>query len=77
MIEIIDSDDSPAERVENLPLVLQAMRRGVREALARHKQAGNPVAVWRRGRLEWISSADIPIEAGIAHTGGELIHGPT
>ena len=31
-----------------------ALRAAVREALAFHKQAGNPVAVWRDGKVEWM-----------------------
>ncbi len=33
----------------------------MREALLRHKQAGNPIAVWRDGRVEWIQPEDIPV----------------
>lgn len=40
--------------------MLEAMRLAVREALALHKQAGNPVAVWRDGRVVWIAPEDIP-----------------
>jgi hypothetical protein len=54
---------TPAERVEDVPMILEAMRRGVREALLRHKQAGNPVAVWRDGRVVWIPAEEIPVEA--------------
>ena len=25
-----------------------------------HKRAGNPLAVWREGRVEWIKPEDIP-----------------
>ena len=50
MIEVPDSDATPVERIKNVPLILQAMTSAVREALARHKSAGNPVAVWRNGR---------------------------
>ena len=31
-----------------------ALRAGVRKALVLHKQAGNPVAVWRDGKVEWM-----------------------
>ena len=53
---------SPSERVGDLPRILHEMRQGVREALARHKRAGNPVAVWRDGRVQWIQAEDIPTE---------------
>jgi hypothetical protein len=40
--------------------ILRALQRAVQEALARHKQAGHPVAVWRRGRVEWVPASEIP-----------------
>jgi hypothetical protein len=48
------------ERVRDVQLIQQALARAVREALRRHKQAGNPVAVWRGGRTVWIEPDDIP-----------------
>ena len=52
----------PSERVQDLPRILFEMSQAVREALARHRQAGNPVAVWRDGRVQWIRAEDIPPE---------------
>lgn len=52
----------PAERVDDIPRILQAMRQAVREALQRHKREGNPVAVWRGERVVWIAPEDIPDE---------------
>jgi hypothetical protein len=40
----------------------QAVARAVREALVRHKLAGNPVAIWRDGKVVWIEPRDIPGE---------------
>jgi hypothetical protein len=51
---------SPVERVADLPRIARALRLAVREALQRHKQAGNPVAVWRNDRVEWIPPEEIP-----------------
>jgi hypothetical protein len=31
-----------------------ALRAAVRKALVLHKQAGNPIAVWRDGKVEWM-----------------------
>ena len=53
-------DLPPAERVEDIPRILRALRKAVRQALLRHKQAGNPVAVWQDGRVVWIKPKDIP-----------------
>lgn len=60
MTDRIDSDMSPAERVHDIPRILRALRQAVREALLAHKRAGNPVAVWKDGRVEWVKPEDIP-----------------
>jgi len=54
------SNPTPAERVEDIPRMVRALRQAVTEALQRHKLAGNPVAVWREGRVEWVRPEDIP-----------------
>jgi hypothetical protein len=51
-----------SERTERLDEIQQAMKQAVREALMRHKQAGNPVATWRDGRVVWIPPEEIPVE---------------
>ena len=53
-------DLTPAERVDDIPRTLRALRKAVREALQFHKRAGNPVAIWRNGRVEWVQPQDIP-----------------
>ena len=52
---------SLAERLRDDALIERALVRAVREALKRHKQAGNPIAVWRDGRVVWIEPDDIPV----------------
>jgi hypothetical protein len=37
-----------------------ALRSAVRGALRDHKRAGNPIAVWRDGRVVWLPPAEIP-----------------
>ncbi len=37
----------------------EAIAEGVRDALRRHKQAGNPIAVWRDGQVVWIPPEEI------------------
>ena len=49
------------ERLRDIRLIEQALARAVREALRRHKQAGNPIAVWRDGRVVWLEPQDIPV----------------
>jgi len=65
-VEIMEVTDkkSPVERIEDVPRILRAMTRAVREALVRHKQAANPVAVWRNGAVEWVKPEDIPTDCG-------------
>lgn len=55
---------TPAERVDDIPRILRALREAVHEALQRHKRDGNPVAVWRNARVEWIQPEDIPFPPG-------------
>ena len=35
---------------------------GMKDALKRHKQAGNPVVVMREGQLVWLQPDDIHVE---------------
>ena len=60
MTTLRDSEPTPIERVEDLPRILKAMTEAVREALRRHKRLGNPVAVWREGRVVWLRPEEIP-----------------
>ena len=62
MTTLRDSEPTPIERVEDLPRILKAMTEAVREALRRHKRLGNPVAVWREGRVVWLRPEEIPGE---------------
>jgi hypothetical protein len=57
-----DWQGTPLERVEDVPRILRAMAEAVREALLVHKRLGNPVAVWRDGRVVWLAPEEIPAE---------------
>jgi hypothetical protein len=57
-----ESELHPADRVDDIPRALRALRLAVRDALRQHKLAGNPVAVWRDGRVVWIQPEDIPTQ---------------
>ena len=46
------------------------MTAAVREAVRRHKQLGNPVAVWREGRVVWLQPHEIALPPD-ALTAGE------
>jgi hypothetical protein len=57
------SGDRPlSERLRDVKLIEDALARAVREALLRHKQAGNPIAAWGDGQVVWIAPEDIPVE---------------
>ena len=62
MTERDNVDRSPAERVHDHALILEQIGLAVREALLDHKRAGNPIAVWRNGRVEIIQPEDIPVD---------------
>jgi hypothetical protein len=64
MSETPDSQLTPADRVNDIPRILRALRLAVREALQEHKRAGNPVAIWRNGRVEWVPPEQIPEWSG-------------
>lgn len=61
MSDTHDRSVTPAQRVDDVPRTLDALRQAVQEALRRHKLASNPVAVWRNGQVEWVAPEDIPI----------------
>lgn len=60
MSDTSQNDLTPAERVDDIPRTLRALRLAVQEALQQHKRAGNPVAIWRNDRVEWVRPEDIP-----------------
>jgi len=62
MSKPVDSGLPPSDRVHDVPRILEALGKAVRAALQRHKQAGNPVAVWRNNRVEWIPPDQIPAD---------------
>jgi hypothetical protein len=49
-----DPDRDLEEILADKGKIEAALRAAVRAALALHKQAGNPVAVWRDGKVEWM-----------------------
>lgn len=53
--------DKIAEAFSNPEKITQALAKGVREALLKHKQAGNPIVVWRDGKMVWLDPEEIPV----------------
>ena len=58
-----------AEIMAEGKLVDAALVTGVREALRRHRQAGQPVAEWRDGKTVWVAPDEI--EERIKDSGGK------
>ena len=54
--------DKIVEAFTNPERITKALAQGVRNALLQHKQAGNPIIIWRDGKSIWIKPEDIPIE---------------
>jgi hypothetical protein len=61
MADGLPSGTSLSDRLNDIRLIERALARAVRRALLSHKQAGNPIAVWRDGKVMWIAPEDIPI----------------
>lgn len=66
-----NSDATPVERAGDLDRIGRALRAGVRDALQRHKRDGDPVAVWREGRVVWLPPDQIPTADESSETPGK------
>jgi hypothetical protein len=44
---------------EESHVIDEALRKGVREALLRHKERGNPVVIEREGQIVWLSAQEL------------------
>ena len=53
--------DKIEETLADREKITDALATGVREALKRHKQAGNPVVVWRDGKMIWLKPEEIQV----------------
>jgi hypothetical protein len=53
--------DKIEEALADREKLTEALTTGVREALKKHKQAGNPVVVWRDGKIVWLKPEEINI----------------
>lgn len=40
-------------------LIDKALKQAVREAILQHKRAGNPIVVWRDGKMVWLKPEEI------------------
>jgi hypothetical protein len=48
--------------LNNTKLVTAIIQSGIRDALLKHKQAGNPVCEWKNNKVVWIAPEKIPAE---------------
>jgi hypothetical protein len=37
----------------------KAVKRATRQAVLQHKRAGNPIAIWSRGKVVWLKPEEI------------------
>jgi hypothetical protein len=54
-------NDKIEETLADREKITEAMATGVREALKKHKQAGNSVVVWRDGKMVWLRPEEIQV----------------
>lgn len=40
----------------------EALKRATREAVLRHKIAGDPIVVWKDGKIVWLDPDEIPLD---------------
>ncbi len=59
MTDRTEAEREPAERVNDIHRIVEEVQLAVREALLKHKRDGNPVAIWKDGRVQWIPPEDI------------------
>jgi hypothetical protein len=50
-----------AALVDDADTIITAIQRGVNEALLDHKRTGDPIVVWRDGKVRWIPADEIVI----------------
>lgn len=54
-------NDKIDEALADRDMITKALQSGVRDALKRHKQAGNPIVVMRDGKMVWVTPEDIQV----------------
>lgn len=56
------ADDKIRDFFRQPAKVTEALQQGIKDALLRHKQSGNPVCGWKDGKVVWISPENIPVD---------------
>lgn len=54
-------NDKIEEAIADRDTITKALADSVKDALKRHKQAGNPVVVMKDGRMVWLKPEDITV----------------
>jgi hypothetical protein len=60
--KISKNDDSISIILNDSAKVTMIIQEGIKTALLKHKQAGNPVCEWRDNKVVWIAPENIPVE---------------
>ncbi len=55
-------DDKITQFFNDPEAVTKAIQTGIKAALLKHKQAGNPVCTWRNGKVVWVEPDKIQFE---------------
>lgn len=50
---------TPITIIERTEKIKESFQKGVAQALSQHKVKGNPIAVWRDGKIEYIPAEKI------------------
>ncbi|MEK6656531.1 MAG: hypothetical protein AABY58_03735 [Nitrospirota bacterium] len=53
--------DKITEVLSDPDKITHALVQGVREALLKHKQAGNSIVIWKDGKTVWLKPEEIPV----------------
>lgn len=53
--------DKIDEVITDRERIIQSVTEGVKDALKRHKQAGNPVVVMKEGQMVWLKPEEISV----------------
>ena len=54
--------DRIAEAFADPEIITEELAKGVREALIKHKQAGNSIVIWRDGKIVTIKPEEITVQ---------------
>lgn len=57
----ISTDDEIAAVFNDPDIITKAIQAGIKLALLKHKQAGNPICEWRDNKVHWIAPEEINV----------------